>query len=48
MTEKDTAKASPDATPKEGEVLLYIDWQGNKIYGKPAVDHKQKTGAKDK
>lgn len=35
MTDKDVEKASPDAKPLEGEILLYIDWQGNKIYGAP-------------
>jgi hypothetical protein len=41
MTDKQIAQASKDAEPKEGEVLVYIDWQGNKLYAKP--EHKPKS-----
>lgn len=34
MTDKQIAEATTDAQPAEGEVLLYIDWQGKKLYGK--------------
>jgi hypothetical protein len=30
-----TEKASTDNQPKAGDVLLYIDWQGNRLFGKP-------------
>lgn len=33
MTTKQTASASKNAQPREGEVLVYIDWQGKKLFG---------------
>lgn len=32
MTTKDTAKATSEAKPKEGEELVYIDHTGARIY----------------
>lgn len=44
MKTSDTAKATADATPKEGEVLVYIDWQGNRLYQpKKPVQHGKHT-----
>ena len=37
MTTKQTTEASTDNTPKKGEVLIYIDWQGRKLFGKPTA-----------
>lgn len=32
MTTKDTAKATSEAKPKEGEELVYIDHTGARLY----------------
>jgi hypothetical protein len=47
MTTKQTASATKDATPKDGEQLLYIDWQGNRLYGPGPVKTKKGQEAKD-
>jgi hypothetical protein len=48
MTTKQTAEATTDAQPAEGEVLLYIDWQGKKLYGKNHAAKAEKEGTKHK
>jgi hypothetical protein len=47
MTAKQTATAVSGAQPKEGEVLIYIDWQGKRIYGKPTHQPATKKGEKE-
>lgn len=46
MTTEETEKATREAQPKEGEVLIYIDHTGAKLYGKPEVEHKPKQPKK--
>jgi hypothetical protein len=48
MTTHQTAEATTDAQPGEGEVLLYIDWQGKKLYGKKHAAKAEKEGTKTK
>jgi hypothetical protein len=48
MTTKQTASASADAKPKHGEVLIYIDFEGRKIFGKDEASTAQKDKETDK
>lgn len=48
MTTKETDSATSDAKPKEGEVLLYIDWQNRRIYGKNTTPEGEKKGSNRK
>jgi hypothetical protein len=48
MTTKETDAATRDAKPAEGETLVYIDWQGNRIYGKTNTPHGANKGTKSK
>lgn len=48
MTTKETASATADAKPKDGEQLLYIDWQGKRVYGKTHTAHAEKKAKNDK
>ncbi len=43
MTTQETEAATPDAKPKEGESLVYIDLTGRRIYAKT---HEQKPTKK--
>jgi hypothetical protein len=48
MTTKQTEAATSDATPKEGESLVYIDLTGRKIYAKTHEEKPTKKGTQDK
>lgn len=48
MTTKQTEAASPDAQPKEGETLVYIDHTGRRIYAKTHEPKPTKKGTEDK
>jgi hypothetical protein len=46
MTTKQTAEASTDNKPGKGEVLIYIDFQGRKLFGKPTAQVETKPEVK--
>lgn len=48
MTTKQTDAATRDAKPAHGDVLLYVDWQGNKIYGQETAPSGEKKGKPNK
>ena len=47
MTTEETAKATKESKPESGEVLVYIDYQGNKLHQKPAKSHQGKKEKDD-
>jgi hypothetical protein len=48
MTTEETGAATPDAQPKAGETLVYIDHTGRRIYAQTTEEKPTKKGTKDK